>query len=92
MAMEITQMNEIALYSFYKHIGNVFCVYGFDTIENKLNELCLTPVFINYDQPFPPAEYTGNGFRILEVIDDELPELAWNNYIWEKDSQKYVKQ
>jgi hypothetical protein len=26
--------NEIAVYSFYKNIGNVFCVYGFNDVEN----------------------------------------------------------
>ena len=84
--------NEIALYSFYKNIGNVFSVYGFSDIENELTELCLVPVFINYDNPFPSVEYIENGFKILEIIDDEFMELAWNIYTWKIDIQKYIKQ
>jgi hypothetical protein len=84
--------NEIALYSFYKNIGNVFCVYGFSDIENELSELCLVPVFINYDNPFSSVEYIGNGFKILEIIDNEFMELSWNKYIWEIDIIKYIKQ
>jgi len=84
--------SEIALYSFYKNIGDVFCVYGFNSAENELEELCLVPVFINYYNPFPSAEYIGNGFRILEVVDDEYMELAWNNYVWNIERRKYIKQ
>ena len=84
--------NEIALYSFYKNIGNVFCVYGFSDIENELAELCLVPVFINYDNPFPSVEYIGDGFKILEIIDNEFMELSWNKYIWEMDIIKYIKK
>jgi hypothetical protein len=85
-------VNEIVLFTFYKNIGNVFCVYGFNIIENKLEELCLVPVFINYDNPFPSVEYTGNIFKVLEVVDDEYMELAWNNYIWNIERRKYIKQ
>jgi hypothetical protein len=85
-------LNEIALYSFYKNIGNAFCVYGFNSVENELEELCLAPVFINYDNPFPSVEYTGNGFKVLEVVDDEYTELAWNTYIWDSNIMKYTKQ
>ena len=84
--------NEIALYSFYKNTGNVFCVYGFSDIENELTELCFVPVFINYDNPFPSAEYIENGFKILEIIDDEFTELNWNKYIWDAEVQKYIRQ
>jgi hypothetical protein len=84
--------NEIALYSFYKNIGNVFCVYGFNNIENELEILCLVPVFINYDNPFPSVEYIGNGFKILEIIEEEYLELSWNNYIWNTEMKKYIKQ
>lgn len=86
------EKNEIAVYSFYKNIGNVFCVFGYNALENELSELCLIPVFINYDDPFPSVEYTGNGFRILEIVDDELTELAWNQYVWESGAGKYIKQ
>ena len=85
-------VNEIVIYTFYKNIGNVLCVYGFNIVENKLEELCLVPVFINYDDPFPSAEYIGNGFKILEVVDDEDVELTWNNYIWNIERRKYIKQ
>jgi hypothetical protein len=82
--------NEIALYSFYKNIGNAFCVYGFNNIENELEILCLVPVFINYDNPFPSVEYIGNGFKILEIIGEEYIELSWNNYIWNTETGKYT--
>ena len=82
-------LNEIALYSFYKNIGDVFCVYEFNSVENELKESCLVPVFINYYTPFPSVEYIGNGFRVLEVVDDDPLELAWNNYIWDTEKRKY---
>ncbi|MDR1216940.1 MAG: hypothetical protein LBK25_09685 [Treponema sp.] len=85
-------VNEILLYSHYPHIGNVLCVYGFNVMENKLEELCLVPIYINFENPFPSVEYIGNGFKILEVLDDELTELAWNNYIWNNEQNKYIKQ
>jgi hypothetical protein len=37
------------------------------------------------------VEYIGNGFRILEVVDDEDMELTWNNYIWNIERRKYLK-
>jgi hypothetical protein len=83
---------EILLYSFYKNIGNVFCVYGFNALENELEELCLVPVYINYKTPFPSVEYIGNGFKILEVIEEEYLELSWNNYIWNTETGRYIKQ
>jgi hypothetical protein len=85
-------VNEILVYSHHPRFGNVFCVYGFNVFKNKLEELCLVPVFINYWNPFPSAEYVENGFKILEVLDDELMELAWNKYIWNSESKKYIKQ
>jgi hypothetical protein len=84
--------NEIALDSFYKNIGNAFCVYGFNNIENELELLCLAPVFINYDNPFPSVEYIGNGFKILEIVEEEYLELSWNNYIWNMEIGKYIKK
>jgi hypothetical protein len=84
--------NEIAVYSFYKNMGNAFCVFGFNGVKNELEEWCLAPVFINYDNPFPSVEYTGNGFKVLEVVDDEYTELAWNTYIWDSNIMKYTKQ
>jgi hypothetical protein len=85
-------INEIAVYSFYKNIANVFCVYGFNNTENKLEELCLAPVFINYENPFPSVEHIDNGFRILEIVDEDFLELAWVNYIWNKETRKYIRQ
>jgi len=85
-------INEILLYSEYKNIGNVFIVYGFNFIENILEELCLVPVYINYYEPFPSVEYIGNGFKILEIIDDEFIELVWNKYIWDNETRKYINE
>jgi hypothetical protein len=85
-------VNEILAYSHHPRLGNVFCVYGFSILENKLEELCLAPVFINYWNPFPSAEHIENGFKILEVLDDELTELVWNKYLWNNEWRKYVKQ
>ena len=84
-------VNEILLYSDYKNIGNVFIVYGFNFIENILEELCLVPVYINYYDPFPSVEYIGNGFKILEIVDDEFNELEWNKYIWDNKIRRYIK-
>ncbi|QQO10029.1 hypothetical protein [Breznakiella homolactica] len=82
-------INEIALFSQNQNVGYVFCVYGFNTPANIFEELCAVPVFINFESIFPPAEYTGNGFTILEIIDDEYLELAWNTYVWDPDTKKY---
>jgi hypothetical protein len=49
-------------------------------------------VFINYETPFPSVEYIENGFKILEVIDEEYMDLAWNNYLWNKNIGKYIKE
>lgn len=85
-------INEILLYSFYKNVGYVFCVYGFDIMENKLDELLLAPVLINFENPFPSVEYIENGFKVLEIIDDEYMDLAWNKYIWDNEIRKYIRQ
>ncbi len=84
-------INEIILYTYYPHIGDAFCVYEYSFNGKILEELCLLPVLINRGNPFPSVEYAGNGFRILEVLDDELMEYAWNNYIWNNDKNKYIK-
>jgi hypothetical protein len=83
--------NEIAVYSFYINIGSAFCVYGFNSVKNELEELCLVSVLINYENPFPSVEYIGNGFKILEVVDENPLELQWNNFIWEEEIKKYIK-
>jgi len=84
-------VNEILLYTYYPHIGNVFCVYEYNFIEKTLEEVCLVPVLINTENPFPSVEYIGNGFRILEVLDDELMEYAWNTYMWDDEQNRYIK-
>jgi len=84
-------INEILLYTYYPRIGDVFCVYEYNAMEKTLEELCLVPVLINVANPFPSVEYIGNGFKILEVLDDELSEYAWNNYIWNNEQNKYKK-
>jgi len=84
--------NEILLYTHYPHIGNAFCVYEYNFMEKILKEICLVPVLINTGDPFPSVEYIGNGFKILEILDDELMEYTWNNYIWNNEQNKYIKQ
>jgi hypothetical protein len=85
-------INEIALFSQHKNIGYVFIVYGFDLLENKLDELLFVPVFINFDKPFPLVEYVENGFNVLEVVDEEYMEMQWNKYIWNNNLRKYIKE
>jgi len=84
-------VNEILSYTYYPHIGNALCVYEYNFMEEILEEICLVPVLINTDNPFPSVEYIGNGFRILEVLDDELMEYAWNTYVWNDEQNKYMK-
>ena len=86
-------INEIA--SIYLHPPQyeyVFTVFGFDIAENDFIPFLFAPVFINFDQPFPSIEHIENGFKVLEVLEYEPLELAWNNYIWDMNSTKYVKQ
>jgi hypothetical protein len=85
-------INEILSYSFYPNIGYVFTVFGYSIIENEFIDICLVPIFINFDKPFSPVEYIGNGFRILEILDDEYLELKWNEYIWDMDTIKYTRK
>ncbi|GHV82690.1 hypothetical protein AGMMS50212_00300 [Spirochaetia bacterium] len=83
-------INEILSYSFYVNMGYVFTIFGYNEIENGIVHLCLVPVFINFEKPFSPVEYTGNGFKILEIVEDEPIVLLWNNYIWDDYSIKYI--
>jgi hypothetical protein len=78
----------IVSYSFYPHIGYTFSVYGYSVVEDDFVQICLVPVFINFEEPFPPVEYIGSGFRILEIVDDEYSELAWNEYMWDMNIKK----
>ena len=83
-------VNEILSVSFYVNMGYVFTVFGYNAIENDIIHLCLVPVFINFEKPFSPVEYIENGFRILEIVDQEPLELSWNNYIWDMNNMKYI--
>ena len=87
-------INEILSYAWQQNIGDVFSVYGFNIVTCEIEEFCLVPVFINYDDPFPSVEYIENGFRILEIVNEENNslELAWNNYIWDNNIMKYIKK
>jgi hypothetical protein len=85
------QINEIVLYSQYQNIGNAFCIHGFNPLENKMEEQGIIPIFINLEEIFPSVEYIGNGFRVLEVIDHKLLELAWNDYVWQENSMRWEK-
>jgi len=85
-------INEILSYSLYPNIGYVFTVFGYSEIEEDFVQTCLVPVFINFEKPFPPVEYIGNGFRILEIVDDDNLDLAWNIYMWNEKSKKYEKK
>ena len=84
-------INEILSYSLYPNIGYVFTVFGYSEIENNFIHICMVPVFINFENTFSPVEYIGNGFKILEIVDNENLELAWNIYMWDKKAIKYVK-
>jgi hypothetical protein len=84
--------NEILSYSFYVNKGYVFVVFGYDIVEKDFVHTCLTPVFINFENPFPSVEYNGTGFKILEIVDEEPMELQWNNYKWDKNIMKYIKE
>jgi hypothetical protein len=85
-------INEIALYTQYQNIGDAFIVHGFNPIENRMEELCLVPIFINLEKMFPSVESIENGFKVLEVVDNELLELAWNNYVWNEGNMRYEKE
>ena len=85
-------LNEILSYSWHQNIGNVFTVYGYNILERGIVEFLQVPVFINYDEPFLSVEYIENGFRILEIFENEPLELAWNNYIWDIGEMKYLRQ
>jgi hypothetical protein len=86
------RFNNIVSYSLYPNIGYVFSVFGYSAIKDDFVELCLVPIFINFETPFPPVEYIGNGFRIFEIVDSEYLEFAWNNYIWDMNVKEYIKK
>jgi hypothetical protein len=86
------RFTSIVSYSLYPNIGYVFSVYGYNVVEGDFVQTCLVPIFINFEEPFSPVEYIGNGFRVLEIADNEYLELAWNEYIWDMNTKKYIKK
>ena len=70
----------------------VFTVFGYNIKEKEFIQTLLVPIFINFEQPFPSVKYNENGFTVLEVLEYEPLELAWNNYLWDKSIAKYIKQ
>jgi hypothetical protein len=82
----------IVSYSFYQNIGYVFSVYGYSIVENDFIQTCLVPIVINFEAPFPPVEYIGNGFRVLEIVNTEYLEYAWNEYMWDINRKVYIKK
>jgi hypothetical protein len=49
----------------------VFSVFGYDALEDDFVQILLVPIYINFEEPYPPVEYIENGFRILEIVDQE---------------------
>jgi hypothetical protein len=86
-------INEIASYSINppEHYW-VFTVYGYNVGKDEFAPSFSVPVFINFENVFSPVEPIVNGFRILEIVDHDPLELAWNNYIWDTNIMEYVKQ
>ena len=70
----------------------VFSIFGYDAVENDFVQILLVPIYIHFEQPYPPVEFFENGFKIIEIIDKEYMDLAWNNYIWDKNIGKYIKK
>jgi hypothetical protein len=70
----------------------VFTIFEYNVFENNFIQTLLVPVQINLEKPSLNIEYLGNGFRVLEVLDYELQEFAWSNYIWNNNIKKYLKQ
>ena len=86
-------INEVAsMYLCPPHYEYVFSVFGFDVTENDLVPLLFAPIYIHFERPYPPVEPIENGFRILEVTDKEAMDLAWNDYVWDSDIQRYTKR
>jgi hypothetical protein len=85
-------INEILAYSLYPNTGYVFSVFGYSAKEDDFINTCLVPTFINFEKPFSPVEYIENGFRILEIVNDEYLELKWNDYVWDMNLKEYQKK
>ena len=70
----------------------VFTVFGYSITEKEFIQTLLVPIYINFEQPFPSVRYNANGFTVLEVLEYEPLELIWNNYMWDKNVGKYLKE
>ena len=87
--------NEIISYSFVQNMGygfSIFSIYEYNSMDNDFTQICLVPVFINFEKPFAPVEHIENGFRILEIVDTEYSELVWNEYTYDVNTGKYMKK
>lgn len=84
--------NEIISYSFFQNMGYGFSIFEYNSINDDFIQICLVPVFINFEEPFSPVEYVENGFRVLEIVDTEYSELAWNEYTYDINRGKYMKK
>ena len=84
--------NEIIAYSFFQNMGYGFSIFEYNSMNDDFVQICLVPVFINFNEPFSPVEYIENGFRILEIVDTEYSELVWNVYTYDINTGKYKKK
>jgi len=85
----------IEILSIYLHPPKyeyVFSIFGYSVKEKDFIQTLLVPIFINFERPFSPIKYIENGFTVLEVLEYEPLELVWNNYIWDTNLEKYVKE
>ena len=86
-------INEIlSIYLYPPKYEYVFTVFGYNVNEKDFTPTLLVPIYINFEQPFPPVKYIENGFTVLEVLEYEPLELVWNNYIWDKNMGKYIRE
>jgi hypothetical protein len=85
-------INEIlSIYLHPPEYEYVFTVFGYNALENDFIPLLFVPVQIHFETNFLGIEYLGNGFRVLEVLEYDPLELAWNDYIWDIKMGKYLK-
>ena len=86
-------INEIAsIFSYPPYHDYVFAVFGYDVIQNAFVEKLLVPIYIHFEQPYPPIEHLGDGFKILELLEYTPLELTWNNYLWDMATLRYIKK
>jgi hypothetical protein len=86
-------INEIfSIYMYPPLYEYIFTIFEYDILENDLVQTLLVPFQINFDKPSVNIEYIGNGFKILEVLEYDPLELAWNNYIWDNGIGRYIRK